>query len=65
MLIVHLKTTKPDFFHHPISRGAATIIPLQIVLSRKIYKKVTNRIFPYKKLKSPRLYWKIKTYSPR
>jgi hypothetical protein len=45
MLIFREKLTKLAIFDSPISRGATTIIPLRVVLSRKIFKKVTNRIF--------------------
>ncbi|HEV2331009.1 MAG TPA: hypothetical protein VGY56_19680 [Verrucomicrobiae bacterium] len=41
-----MKTNQTDPILAPISWGTATIIPLQLVLSRKIFKKVTNRIFP-------------------
>jgi hypothetical protein len=46
MLIFRENPVKLSNFASPISRGATTILPLQIVLSRKIFKKVTNKIFP-------------------
>jgi hypothetical protein len=46
-----MKTNQTDPFLAPISWGTGTIIPLQLVLSRKIFKKVTNRIFPIQNAK--------------
>jgi hypothetical protein len=44
-------TVKTHLSLPPISRGAKRSIPLRVVLSRKIFKKVTNRIFAAKTFK--------------
>jgi hypothetical protein len=47
------KTSQTELFYSPISRGTSAIIPLQLVLSRKIFKKVTKRIFPMRTAQIP------------
>jgi hypothetical protein len=53
MLIFDENLTKLTHFYSPISGGTVPIIPLQLVLSRKIFKKVTKRIFPPRNVKIP------------
>jgi hypothetical protein len=64
MLIFYEKLAKPTTFHYPISWGTATIIPLQLVLSRKIFKKLQIGYSHPKPLPSPLYYWTINSYSP-